>query len=281
LNRASRGLVLPIVLIVGLMAPIATSVATAASPAHHTVKHKHVKKTKKKKAKTKKKSQKTAAAAPAASVCTPTSSALGSATNAFLAHIRSAHLEKSLGDQVKDASHLDSYAKLHTIWIEGMVDPLTGALTGPTFDAFMAHIQHAHLEKSPVEQAKDLAHADAYIKLHTVWLESMIDPFTQGSGTCSSTQPATAAPGAPPVTKSVMIADYKYAPVAVSVPVGSTVTWMNMDADAHTVTSAGGGPLSSSNLGTDATYSHTFLATGTFEYFCAIHPQMKGSVTVS
>jgi plastocyanin len=29
-----------------------------------------------------------------------------------------------------------------------------------------------------------------------------------------------------------------------------------------------------------ATFSHTFNATGTFQYFCELHPTMVGSVTV-
>jgi len=46
----------------------------------------------------------------------------------------------------------------------------------------------------------------------------------------------------------------------------------------HTVTSDNGGPLSSSTLQPNQTFSFTFTAPGTFAYHCSIHPYMKGTV---
>ncbi len=33
-------------------------------------------------------------------------------------------------------------------------------------------------------------------------------------------------------------------------------------------------------LSTDQTFSHTFVATGTYSYFCSIHPSMTGKIIV-
>jgi len=77
-----------------------------------------------------------------------------------------------------------------------------------------------------------------------------------------------------------------YSPSTVVVGVGETVTWTNNDAAVHTVTSGtpGGradGLFDSSTIMPGSTFSHSFSTTGTFDYFCAIHPWKTGMVTVS
>ena len=61
---------------------------------------------------------------------------------------------------------------------------------------------------------------------------------------------------------------------------GTTVTWINKDAVPHTVTSLSGSELDSGTMNQGATYSHTFNSSGTYDYYCTIHPYMKASVTV-
>lgn len=60
---------------------------------------------------------------------------------------------------------------------------------------------------------------------------------------------------------------------------GTTVTWINHDDDAHTVTSTSNS-FRSPGLDTDDTYSYTFTKPGTYEYFCTLHPLMTGKVVV-
>jgi len=63
------------------------------------------------------------------------------------------------------------------------------------------------------------------------------------------------------------------------VSVGTTVVWQNNDTIAHTSTSN----LSGWNSGTIApgqSFRFTFTSPGTFTYFCTIHPDMLGTVTV-
>ncbi|WP_206785576.1 plastocyanin/azurin family copper-binding protein [Amycolatopsis sp. MtRt-6] len=42
----------------------------------------------------------------------------------IVAHIKSAHLETSLGQQVTDLLNLDQYIKTHTVWLENVLTPL-------------------------------------------------------------------------------------------------------------------------------------------------------------
>ena len=62
-------------------------------------------------------------------------------------------------------------------------------------------------------------------------------------------------------------------------PVGTPVTWTNLDPTAHTV-SASDGSFDSGTLEPDARFETTFERPGTFAYFCQIHPTMRGTVRV-
>ena len=74
---------------------------------------------------------------------------------------------------------------------------------------------------------------------------------------------------------------YAYAPGDVTVAAGDTVTWTNSDSAPHTVTSTGSGPLDSPNMQKGDTWSFTFTQAGSYPYYCKVHPDMKGTVTVT
>ena len=93
---------------------------------------------------------------------------------------------------------------------------------------------------------------------------------------------APAVPAAPVAGDAVAITGFAFAPAALTVKVGTTVTWTNNDGDAHTVTSQGsGGPLQSAALATGQSFSYTFTTLGTYVYLCTIHPFMTATVTVT
>jgi plastocyanin len=72
---------------------------------------------------------------------------------------------------------------------------------------------------------------------------------------------------------------YRFAPQAIAVPVGTTVTWTNNDDFTHNVNLEGADPLTMSP-GESAT--RTFTAPGMYPYVCSLHPNdMTGSVLVS
>ncbi len=76
-----------------------------------------------------------------------------------------------------------------------------------------------------------------------------------------------------------------FIPYEVSIAVGGEVIWSNVDSAAHTVTSGtppdADGTFDSSLFMTGTTFEHTFDEAGTYEYFCMVHPWMKGIIQVS
>jgi len=81
--------------------------------------------------------------------------------------------------------------------------------------------------------------------------------------------------------REVDIANYKFTPGSITIPVGTTVTWINHDEEVHTVT-AGDDPqkFKSGGLDTDDKFSFTFAKPGTYSYFCSIHPYMMAKIVV-
>jgi plastocyanin len=81
-----------------------------------------------------------------------------------------------------------------------------------------------------------------------------------------------------------------YSPNPIQVSVGTTVTWTNNDAQPHTVTSGSNGqpdnkfnssPNFTPLLNPGQTFSFTFTEAGEYPYFCSLHPNMVGTVSVS
>jgi plastocyanin len=78
-----------------------------------------------------------------------------------------------------------------------------------------------------------------------------------------------------------------YSPYRLSVDVGDTVEWYNADSSAHAVTSGSpshnyvGGEFDSGMLMPGESFSHTFMTSGTFDYFDTIHPWMIGTIQVT
>ena len=70
-----------------------------------------------------------------------------------------------------------------------------------------------------------------------------------------------------------------YNPGEVSVAIGGTVTWVNMDRESHTSTS-NSSRWDSGIIAPGRQFSSTFPTAGTFQYHCAIHPGMVGTVVV-
>ena len=77
-----------------------------------------------------------------------------------------------------------------------------------------------------------------------------------------------------------------FLPYSQDIKVGDTVTWNNIDTAAHTVTSGNvsdgaDGLFDSSLFMSGSTFEFTFDETGTFDYFCMVHPWMTGQVIVN
>jgi len=94
---------------------------------------------------------------------------------------------------------------------------------------------------------------------------------------CQATPPTEEE--AAPVSNKIELSGFAFVPATVTVTVGTTVTWTNLDSVAHTVTSETD-LFDSGNLAPNATFSYSFADRGTFSYYCTIHPSMRGKVSV-
>jgi len=77
----------------------------------------------------------------------------------------------------------------------------------------------------------------------------------------------------------VRVDNFTFGPDMLTVPVNSTVTWVNKDDLPHTIASTDG-VFKSKALDTEDKYSYTFAKAGTYAYFCSIHPKMVGKIVV-
>ena len=77
----------------------------------------------------------------------------------------------------------------------------------------------------------------------------------------------------------VMARNFMFAPSALTVAAGSTVTWTNKDDEPHTVVSDSG-LFHSAALDTNESFSFRFDRPGTYNYMCTIHPRMMGTIVV-
>jgi plastocyanin len=100
--------------------------------------------------------------------------------------------------------------------------------------------------------------------------------------------PAATAAGSAPCTDStgtttvaVGVADFKWEQ-PINAKVGDVITWTNGDSAPHKVALDDGSCAMSENIpGSGGTKSLVFSVAGTFPFHCAVHPTMKGTITIS
>ncbi|HVN73300.1 MAG TPA: plastocyanin/azurin family copper-binding protein [Methanoregula sp.] len=99
-----------------------------------------------------------------------------------------------------------------------------------------------------------------------------------------STQPTLFVVGTPTTGSSVSdntvtIHDLAFDPPVISVRAGDTVRWVNEDEATHNIRFVSPG-FSTFLLSTGQSFSQKFARPGTYDYTCAIHPFMHGTVQV-
>jgi plastocyanin len=77
----------------------------------------------------------------------------------------------------------------------------------------------------------------------------------------------------------VVIKNFMFSPMSLTIKAGSTVTWKNLDGEPHTVVSDVG-LFRSGALDQNDVYQFKFDKPGVYKVFCAIHPYMKETITV-
>ncbi|HTJ70670.1 MAG TPA: cupredoxin family copper-binding protein [Actinospica sp.] len=81
---------------------------------------------------------------------------------------------------------------------------------------------------------------------------------------------------------TIEIKNYAFAPATATVAVGTKVTWVNEDTVPHTVTTTSGpASFDSGQVAPGASFSAIFETAGTYSYYCADHPNMKATITVT
>ncbi|MFL5684494.1 MAG: plastocyanin/azurin family copper-binding protein [Chloroflexota bacterium] len=77
------------------------------------------------------------------------------------------------------------------------------------------------------------------------------------------------------------IKGFAFSPQPITAKVGDVVTWTNNDTTGHTATLKSDESCTTPTIAGGSTGSLKFTAAGTYDYFCKIHPNMTGQITVS
>ena len=84
------------------------------------------------------------------------------------------------------------------------------------------------------------------------------------------------------MTQNITITDFQFNPATVTVPVGSTITWLNAGQQPHTATTDvySLGQWDSGIIQPGGSFSVRLTNAGTYTYHCKIHPNMIGTIVV-
>jgi plastocyanin len=82
-----------------------------------------------------------------------------------------------------------------------------------------------------------------------------------------------------PQANSVVMKNFDFSPMSLTIKAGSSVTWKNLDGEPHTVTSVDG-LFRSGALDQNDTFTFKFDKPGTYKYLCSIHPRMMAAIIV-
>jgi plastocyanin len=89
------------------------------------------------------------------------------------------------------------------------------------------------------------------------------------------------APSTETGTVSATMANFAFDPASITASVGDVITWTNNDSAPHTATVTSDPTCTTDSLASGATGSLVFNTAGSYEFFCKIHPTMKGTIEVS
>lgn len=107
---------------------------------------------------------------------------------------------------------------------------------------------------------------------------SSIEP----AATSGATAAIVADDGSDADDAKITISRSRFSTTELRVTAGTTVTFVNTDEFAHTVTSSDGTPVpfDSGQFGLDESFEFTFDEPGEYPFFCQIHPTMRAVVIV-
>ena len=118
------------------------------------------------------------------------------------------------------------------------------------------------------------------MKRQNVWIAGVVLPVSIAMLMLFAGSPSVKADDQPSAANvAVKIDNFVFGPQTITVPAGTTVTWTNSDDIPHTAVSTDG-VFKSKVMDTDEKFSYTFTKSGTYSYYCSVHPKMTGQVVV-
>jgi plastocyanin len=81
-------------------------------------------------------------------------------------------------------------------------------------------------------------------------------------------------------TKTITLENIRYTPANVTIRKGTKVRWVWRDGSIRHDVRFRSGSLKASPLQSSGSYALTFRRAGTYRFFCSVHSDMKGRVTV-
>jgi plastocyanin len=145
--------------------------------------------------------------------------------------------------------------------------------------AHLMFVSRVHHQKHTARRVSSLSPILKHLNTGTLALAMFVVLALLSSTHGKDSQTRDSAPVRATKTE-VTIDNFSFSPNTLTLSVGATVTWINHDNVPHVVSSAGNQFKKSTVLKTGQTFSHTFMATGTYSYFCSIHPRMTGKIIV-
>lgn len=79
---------------------------------------------------------------------------------------------------------------------------------------------------------------------------------------------------------TIHIKDFSFGSSSMTIPVDTTVIWVNDNSAAHDIT-AGSGEFVSPKIASGEKFEYKFTKKGVYNYHCSLHPNMKSAITVN
>ncbi len=180
-------------------------------------------------------------------------------------------------------------AILFSVLMAGCVSPLQGPAPAPT----QVTPAPAHVSTTSATTVMTAAPMPAVTTMTTTVMTTVPAPTVTASATAvmttvptpqMTTTPANQTTVSP--TFTIAIQSFAFNPQTATVPNGTTVTWTNQESATTQIINAPNGMFAqgymfkSSPLEMGQSYSFTFNASGTFQYFDSLHPAITGKVIV-
>jgi plastocyanin len=206
-------------------------------------------------------------AAPETASATPVASPVAAGSGAVVAESTTI-VEVSLDDIISGGHAINVHESKENVQNYIACGDVTGSAVGGQLSIELNELNGSgYMGQAALQDNRDGTTTVTVVLTH-------IDPASTG------TPVASPVAGSAEGTVAVEIKDFAFGPGSITIPVGGSVTWMNMDPDPHTATAQDRAVLQSGTLEQGDSFTQAFTTAGTYEYFCEFHPNMKGTIIV-